>query len=366
VQDRREIRSHTAIRGIAALLVVAYHLQYSANLLPFETATTFFRRSYLFVDLFFILSGFVISYVNIADEARPFNAEQTRRFIIKRLMRLYPLVLFCLGYLFVFRVGLSAIYLMFSHAPPFAWDGRSWTILLTQLTLTNAWLPDPDDWNVPSWSISAEMFAYAMFPILLWCRAMRPVVTACICAAVILGFYQGAARHGTLDIIGGWAPLRCLAGFMLGMALYLGRMQIDRLTSPVLSLFQIASVIGVVACLTLPVSDIVVIPAFVLLVGMTWRDRGILPRLIDGRIFNYLGRLSYSIYLNHVALAAIVGTVWSRVAKRFGITGDLEAGLWILILYTVVVLVSHFTYHRIELVAQRKLTDRFLRRAPQK
>jgi peptidoglycan/LPS O-acetylase OafA/YrhL len=48
------IRSHASLRGIAALLVVSYHLQYGGGYhMPIEDYTPFIRRCYLFVDLFF-------------------------------------------------------------------------------------------------------------------------------------------------------------------------------------------------------------------------------------------------------------------------------------------------------------------------
>ena len=188
MQDRREIRSHTAIRGIAAFLVVAYHLQFDNDLLGVETATTFFKRSYLFVDLFFILSGFIISYVNQADRRDPLTRDAIVRFMKKRVIRLYPLVLFCLAYLFLFRAAISLVYLALAQRPPFDWTPASLIVLMGQLTMTNAWLPLPSDWNIPSWSISAEIFAYLLFPLFILSHVVRPVVTWVVCIAIIAGF----------------------------------------------------------------------------------------------------------------------------------------------------------------------------------
>ena len=59
--QRRYIKSHASLRGIAALLVVFYHIQFGEHVRLFWEVD-FFRKGYLWVDLFFILSGFVISY----------------------------------------------------------------------------------------------------------------------------------------------------------------------------------------------------------------------------------------------------------------------------------------------------------------
>lgn len=87
----RYIHSHAALRGFAAL-VVAYRLQFGApHRLAIETATPFFERGYLLVDLFFILSGFVISLTGDAGRASPLSARETeqlsRRFLRRVLSR---------------------------------------------------------------------------------------------------------------------------------------------------------------------------------------------------------------------------------------------------------------------------------------
>ncbi len=360
MQDRREIQSHTAIRGIAAFLVVAYHLQYDGHLLAVETATSFFKRSYLFVDLFFILSGFIISYVNQADWRDPLSREAIIRFIKKRIIRLYPLVLFCLLYLVLFRAAVSVVFVALAHQPPFDWTSANMIVLLGQLTMTNAWLPLAPDWNIPSWSISAEIFAYLLFPIFILCRTSRPVVTWAVCALIITGFYAAAVRHGTLDITIIWSPLRCLAGFMLGVIVYFARHRIERVPVAWLSLMQIASVVGIAAALILPVSDVVVIPAFVVLVATTWTDQGVLGRLLRRRAATTLGHWSFSIYLNHVPVLAILGFGWFRIAPRLGIDGDAGRVAWIVLAYATVLIVSRWTYNHVELPAQRYLTRRFI------
>ncbi len=359
LQDRREIQSHTAIRGIAAFLVVAYHLQFDGHLLGVETASTFFRRSYLFVDLFFILSGFIISYVNQADRGDPLDREAIVRFTKKRIIRLYPLVLFCLTYLFVFRAVVSIAFAAMGHAS-FEWTPASLIVLLGQLTMTNAWLPFAPDWNIPSWSISAEIFAYLLFPVFILCRTLRPVATWTVCAVIVTGFYAAAVRHGNLDITIIWSPLRCLAGFLLGVLIYFGRHGIARVPVALLSFAQVISVVGIASALILPVSDVFVIPAFVVLVATTWTDQGVLARALQTHAATTLGHWSFSIYLNHVPVMAILGFAWFRIAPRLGIDGAAGRVAWIIVAYATVLIVSRWTYNHVELRAQRWLTQRFI------
>src|SRR6476620_1065253 len=153
VVSRSEIRSHTGLRGIAALLVVGYHQQFVPGF-KFGFEPHIFTRSYLMVDLFFILSGFIMCYVYGAQP----NA---RQFWHARFARIYPLHLFCLAYLTLFTLGTTLLLTKTGHDPqPFGPLG-DW---IRQLLLLNAWHHQANAWNVPSWSISAEAFAYLLFP----------------------------------------------------------------------------------------------------------------------------------------------------------------------------------------------------------
>ncbi len=340
------------------MLVVAYHLQFDDHLLPVETATTFFRRSYLFVDLFFILSGFIISYVNRADRPDPLRRDAILRFMKKRIIRLLPLILFCLGYLLMFRLVVTIVYAGRGHALPIDWSRDTVVAFFAQVTMINAWLPLPPGWNIPSWSISAELFAYLLFPLFIACRIGRPVLTWALCALFITGFYGGAAWHGSLDITIIWSPLRCLAGFLLGVGIHAIRGQIARVPTPILSALQALSLAAILAALILPVSDVCVIPGFVLLVATTWTDDGMLGRRLRARKPRTLGHWSYSVYLNHVPVIGILSFVWARVAPYAGIGGDTGRIAWIVLTFAVVLIVSRWTYTHVELPAQRYLTLR--------
>src|SRR3954452_17734389 len=99
----RQILSHTGIRGIAALLVVAYHQEFGSSYkLPLELSTNVFRRSYLMVDLFFVLSGFIISYVYAARPEKRLSWSDTKDFLFARFARIYPLHFVTMAYMLVF------------------------------------------------------------------------------------------------------------------------------------------------------------------------------------------------------------------------------------------------------------------------
>jgi peptidoglycan/LPS O-acetylase OafA/YrhL len=162
--DSHEIRGLTGIRGLAAIMVASFHFYFSwVLLLPaLSLVRAPLLRGYLGVDLFFMLSGFILSYVYHAG-GRNFTGREYGRFLWFRLARLYPNHVGMLLLLIVLFYGSKflGIHTTFSCA---------WDDLPFQLTLTQEWPIAPregaGEWNFPAWSISAEWFAYlAIFPL---------------------------------------------------------------------------------------------------------------------------------------------------------------------------------------------------------
>jgi len=359
----RQIHSHAALRGIAAMLVVAYHLQFGGGYrFALERYTPAFTRSYLFVDLFFILSGFIISYVNDAGRAKGVSLGEMRSFMRARVARLYPLHFFCLAYLVLFRVLITALQYV-RHKPVDFWQADSLQSLASQVVLLNAWYPRDAQWNIPSWSISAEFFAYALFPIVVTLHARARASCELAMAALSVAFFSYIlATSGSLDIIVGLAPARCIAGFFLGMLLYFHRDAVARLPEIVLTGLQIASVAAILLILTTPVADPWIVPAFFGLVATTWTDQGLLPKLLRRRPLLWLGDISYSVYLNHVCVIEILEFLWGRSAQHVLGDGALNRSAWIALVYATTLCVSHLTFKFVERPMRQWLAMRWLGR----
>ena len=300
---RREIRSHTGLRGVAALLVVGYHQQFGGGYrLPFEAGL--FRRSYLMVDLFFILSGFVLSYVYNAE--RPLA--DARSFFRARFARIYPLHVFALVTFTAIFLGLLGFALLRGHAGEPLGSVWDW---IYQLLLLNAWIPATNEWNKPSWSISAEAFAYLVFPIILAIHAEAHRATRIALLGIAIVFYGLVGT--SLDISVGLAPLRCIAGFSVGMLLFYHR----DLRVPVRSALQVLAVLWILFVLFFAIADPWIIPGFAALIFLTWSDEGLVARLLSARPFHWLGNISYSVYLMHYSVGAGVWLVWLRIRADF-------------------------------------------------
>ena len=358
----RQIRSHAGLRGVAALLVVAYHLQFGGTYrLAIEEATPLFQRCYLFVDLFFVLSGFILSYINDADRHDILSAGQYRRFMLRRLIRLYPLLFCTLVFMVVERAIYTAVLSGTGHPLRVDWGAGSLRILGSQFLLVNAWFPGATGWNVPSWSISAEMVAYLLFPLIVRALIRRPAASRLALAALAVGFYGWIlASDGSLDIVGGLAPLRCVAGFSIGMVLYASRRYVADWPSRRCGIVQAGCIAGILVVLATAVPDPVAMIFFAGLVLATWTDRGFLAHILGARVPLYLGEISYSVYLTHVCLIDVLDAVWRGPALEDAIGSDPARIVFIVTCYATVLVVSHWTFTRIEVPARRWLTRRLL------
>ena len=352
---RPHIHAHTALRGLAALLVVGYHLRFGANpLLGVEEATRLFERGYLWVDFFFLLSGFVLCYV-YAPGGLPDGAA-TLRFYRARIARVWPLHVLTLAFLVAFSL-LTIAYETVTGSPGSAY-APPYEHLPLQLFLVHAWgVLDRTSWNVPSWSISTELFAYLLFPVLLWLLRRGGAGFVAIAVAASAAFYLWIGRTtGDLDITVGVALLRCLAGFVLGMALYRLAPLTDRVNGAPLALAQAASIVLILYCIERVPNDAVLIAPFAALVLLTARDRGPISRALSAGWLRRLGEWSYAIYLTHLPIKIALGFVFERAARALGVDGEVGTRIvWILLVYAVTILVSALVYERFEKPARRAL-----------
>jgi peptidoglycan/LPS O-acetylase OafA/YrhL len=311
---RERFRALDGLRGVAALLVVLLHVEWPNHL----TSNKFVQNGYVAVDLFFILSGLVISSNYLP---RITNLGDAKRFFGLRLFRLYPLHLAMLGAFLALECAKLVAQHAFAVAPgaqsPFTGD-NSFGALVANLFLLNGLhvLPTPS-WNGPSWSISCELAAYLVFGIvalrgIVRSRLFFPVgsVMAAVCYAAV------AIERGTLDVRADWGIVRCLAGFFLGMLIcrFEGRNMLSQ--SPMLVW---ASEVGVMVALVLVMSFasgpllVFVIPLFVIAVALLQSDRGPVARLLISPVAQFLGRISYSIYMVHSFLVVCLLIILKRL-----------------------------------------------------
>jgi peptidoglycan/LPS O-acetylase OafA/YrhL len=153
----RRFESLDGLRGIAAIGVVLFHVRWSNHV----TETHFIREGYLFVDLFFILSGFIIARA-YCDQIR--TGQQAVRFLILRFSRIYPLHIAVLFIFFLLEVAkLFAAHFGLKGVTPFQGSTSGWAAISNLFLVESLTFSGSPTWNVPSWSISCEAVAYVVF-----------------------------------------------------------------------------------------------------------------------------------------------------------------------------------------------------------
>src|SRR5215217_3522788 len=145
------------LRGICALLVALFHLPLACHLL----ASPVVHEGYIFVDFFFVLSGFVIAH---AYGTRLTGGGELASFLVRRIGRLWPLHVVVLAVMVAIDCVLYVLVTRFSVVGPQPFTGQhALDLLLSNAFLIHSWGIGWLSWNTPSWRISAELLAYIAF-----------------------------------------------------------------------------------------------------------------------------------------------------------------------------------------------------------
>ena len=207
-------------RGIAALMVAVFHF----NALHHGYDVPFVRNSYLFVDFFFVLSGFVIAH---AYAGRLGTTSDAAAFAVRRFGRVWPLhVAVLAGFAALETVKWIVPVLTGAKANIAAFDPAGQMPLAhlpAQITLTHALDVLPRlTWNNPSWSISAEFWTYLMFAAVTLMAPRRRILVLAALAVLSATMLVSHARHG-MDASFDLGLPRCIFGFVTGVLVYEAR-----------------------------------------------------------------------------------------------------------------------------------------------
>lgn len=308
---RARYNAFDGLRGIAALMIVAFHIRWTNHFVQWPGV----RNGFLAVDLFFILSGFVLANTRLG------SLEEYKQFLRRRFFRVYPMHFAALAVLVLIELAKAALSFtdvsLAKDAFSSPYDAPS---LLPQLFLLQAIAMDRLTWNNPSWSISCEFIAYTLFGLAVVAGLSRwRWLNVSALAAAILLYVAVACAAGTLNVSVGTAVFRCLAGFMLGMCLFRyahNAAWLSRLSARCLSFIQIGVAAWILAALTFAdgVRALAILPGFALALMFLHQDRGMVAEMLQLKAFSFLGLISYSIYMIHFPLLLMVERVIHHVA----------------------------------------------------
>ena len=198
-----------AWRGICACLVAFVHVPVAHG---WQSANAFHSMQ-LFVDFFFVLSGFVICF---AYGERLQRDRNWRGFMIRRFGRVYPLHFAALAGFVALELA-KAVTGLFTTLPvdgaPFT-GSRSMASLVSNLVMTQSFgLHGMTSWNGPAWSIGVEFYTYCVFAAAVLAGARQGVFLAlAMLGFAVMALFSPLWLFSTHDF-GFW---RCLYGFFLG------------------------------------------------------------------------------------------------------------------------------------------------------
>lgn len=346
VQTPADLRPITALRFAAAAWVAVY--TFWENLAGAGAMPGLVANGYLGVELFFVLSGFILCHVYLAPAGE--GRFSYRGFLWARIARVYPLHLATLV-----GVGLLAGAALVVGLNVDA-NVLSWSSLPANLLMVHAWgLAPVAGWNHPSWSISAEWFAYLCFPAfayVAWRMRERPLIAVVLAGgflAVLYVAFEWLAGFSLTEATIRWGALRIVPPFLFGCALYLVyRRQPARPAGLLAAVFLVL----LVTSAALQLWDGIT----VLLAGGLILSLASLPNARAGWLASrpavYLGEISYSVYMVCVPWKLLAVNLAARA------TGapdkQLQLFVWLAVLALLPV-VAAASYHLVEHPARKAL-----------
>ncbi|MBN8806913.1 MAG: acyltransferase [Sphingomonas sp.] len=345
--DRRYYWNLESLRFLCAILVTIVHIPWPTSL----KAVPFIPEAWLFVDFFFVLSGFVIA-MNYRDRLQSLGS--VKRFLIRRFFRLYPLHLVTLLAMAALIAARNLVGTPGSEiGPATVTKDWSWLVPLNLTLLQAMGFTNRQILNAPSWSISTEWFAYCTFALIaLGCRHRLQWSVWSFLA--IAGMALLAWLNGPLGVEGVFAHsfIRCIASFALGV---LVQMVIDRKSTFSLPP-SIAgwSQLAVIACALTMIARTgsnqwigYFVPfVFALLIGLMAADHGsIVRRILEIKPLEHLGKRSYSIYMVHTPIVTSIDFVLRRLHQGESILVGNAAAL---VYLAFVIATSEMTYRYVE------------------
>lgn len=300
-----------AWRGICACLVTLVHIPIA----HLYFADRWFTNMQLFVDFFFVLSGFVICH---AYGTRVSTGRQVGGFMIRRFGRIWPLHAVVLSGFVAFELAKIAI----EAALNMSFDGAAFTgnrsipTLISNIFLLQSFnLHGMTSWNGPAWSIGVEFYTYAVFALAVLALGARPLVFAALAALGLAGVIYGS--EAWLFTTHDFGFYRCLFGFFTGCLTY----ELVK-AGPPRWIFNLVTEFAVVGLLIAYLvwtgrtpSSLLAPVVFAALVYVFAFETGAISKLLKKAWAQALGLWSYSIYMVHMLLLAPLKVIMTLAVK---------------------------------------------------
>ena len=343
--------SLTGLRFFAAWLVLQHHFTNFAIIPGLDRFTGFGATG---VTFFFVLSGFVLTWSFRVSDTPP-------RFYWRRFARIWPLH-------FVTTLLALPVFYAWRDVP------MDWTAVGLSILLLHAWVPTATTYfagNPASWSLSCEMFFYALHPLFIRRAVQLGIVVLGVAAvAVLVSLYVVADWSSVLsERVQGWllyvSPLFRLGEFMLGVGLAIA---VKRGVRVPIGVIPAAALLGAWIVFYYQVSpdylslrqreivaylDFAMLPALYALIiaAAAQLDLRGAPSPLRSQVMVWLGQWSYALYLIH---ATIIYALIEWIGPRS--TGVVNVG-WLGVVTLLCVAASAALYYAVEHPAEQYLRN---------
>jgi peptidoglycan/LPS O-acetylase OafA/YrhL len=300
---REEIVPLTSLRGIAAMAVIAMH--FSATMQEVSTGPfpSLAPHAELAVDVFFVLSGFIMAYTYLPSFSPQNSWRAYRQFLVKRMARILPLNVFVVTAVTLLAFATSS--LLGENLFPRARMGN----LGVDLAANALMLPGLGiGWslNWPAWSVSVEFVAYFLFPlglVFVFRSGRYGWLASCLSALIAIGLVCATGPD--------WSPdglhnhpfpvrdiVRCLSEFLLGLAVFRAYQSglFKIFAKDAVAVGAGAAVILVILLRLPELLAVLVFPALILALSL---NNGLVAKFMSLPFLRFLGLISYSLYLVH-------------------------------------------------------------------
>ncbi|MVM38075.1 acyltransferase family protein [Spirosoma sp. HMF3257] len=334
----KEIKSLTGIRGVAAIYVMVYHFFGTDNssVNRIFHSTLLLKHGYLSVDLFFILSGFLMCVTSENMFSKGLSFYKYFHFIKKRFSRIYP----------IYFVAISIAFLFFHYNNPLSY--------IIALILMNVVFYKQISVLEPIWSLSAEWITYTIFPFIIYFTSkfnrrtiiyIYPFISFLLLLFISFKLYK-LGYFRVLNVVSLNGLTRCIAEYLLGISVFYSSQK--QISIKIINLIQGVAALMIILLLFVCYADILIVFAMALLIFGLSYNVGYLHDLLSEKIPYFLGLISYSIYLIHTFFHFTPYYHYSNTDSEYYISR------FIAIILTIII--SYLTYKYIEIPSIKYFT----------
>lgn len=368
VEKPGEIKVITPLRGIGALSVVLYHFNIASSLHGHDLLSgiwiPYFDKIQLWVDFFFILSGFILCHVYGNAFFDKVDKEKYKSFVAARFARIYPLHFFTLFLLVIPNVLIFLV----DRKSAFNAD-YSIPSLIANIFLLNAHgLFDRVTWNMPSWSIGAEWYTYLFAPFLfLFIRLNSSYLKhlflfLLMLAGLFLIIHLNPEKN--LDYPQKFGFLKCFLEFMVGVSIY--RIFMMKGYGRYFEKDWVFIICGIIlfACIYLIKNDVPTVIAIIPMIIASANNKGYIKDIFSWKFFEWLGNISYSIYLMHapVIFYLLLGIVVVGGADYVKSLSQMDWAMYMWLSVALTLFFSTISYYKLELPWNTKIKNFYNKR----